>query len=174
MNHIRYHRDEYKSPSAWILSATGGFLLLFLMTIPVTLSDIFIERYMDHTRWFNYYSVTTIKDYFKVGEKIASRSDSEWYRETNVKWHDILWCEYHDDHYSKGMHQVSSFTDSRPSHGPAKRVKHPETNSAWTYQGELPERAGVCFFESHITTVGKWADNTQIIKSNLFDIVEID
>lgn len=136
-------KDKEQHPIEYManLVVTGLVIMLFW-----TLWEMIYHRVAPHTWYFNYYDVIPEKSEYKVGEDICFLSDSEFKKDGEVLWNDILFCEN-----EKGVFTRFSEFNSQNTYIEASERKPVDQLKAWKYRSQTPDYEVECYLISNIT-----------------------
>lgn len=117
-------------------------------------------KFSDSSDYFTYTSLTS-KDSYDVWEDLYFVSNITRKKETDMKYVDILKCQF----------EWADFSWFSQSIGYTKDLMAWVYISVWRYNGAVPPREAVCFIDSSPTvTLDFGLEKTQRIKSNTFTI----
>ena len=153
--------DHIRDPIV-IIKALVAFLILsgVFALIPLIYSML-EEQLTPIDYWFKYHSIEPAKDSFCVGEDLRFFSHRDIYRETDMQWHDALYCDLGD---SSGFGTYSIYDSGRFIEPEHDLIGH------WTYQARIPVEPAICYLHTSITAKLKYSSKTQYVIGPEFKI----
>ena len=140
----------------WFKLIRNGLFTYVVVVVFFIVSAELALTVLPSTYWIEYEKVIPTKDTFQIGEKLQFVSVSEVYRPTEVRWNDVLRCDF-----GQGFGHFSDYQSSS-----LVGVRELSTTSPWTYNGVIPNEPTSCFLESHIFA----GRGEQTIIGNVFKI----
>lgn len=106
-------------------------IFLAMLSIEILAQDLY-NKFSPSEWWFEYYEPKVAP--VVVGDSVEFSSFSEYKRDVNVEWYEVLWCKRNDGTIRRGYTQYS--------HDFKKKGDVSIPNATWVYK-DFPDREDV-------------------------------
>lgn len=155
---IDHSQYKLKNIGKWLLAA---FIAIpFIKVIYLAWLGIAISL-MPLSYWIEYRGAQSVKDYYSPDEALTMVSYYQTFRETELSFHDILYCDW-----GKGDVSVSEQIFRRTR---LDRIEGLESGINWVYDGKRPNKKSQCYIKAVVTLgVGYAKDKRFEVQTNKF------